>query len=241
MFSFYSPIISASSTIENQKLIEVKINNYLYGSVKQNIKELQVEEVRELKQTLLKYDKAIQENNIDQIAKCESWLKEKGVLNEKELKILSLLNRYQGSQTTTSNGDILGSNCIFSATGDGFMLFPVETEIIKWIQKNIEEQDSVLAGFVLMLLLLVLFYLPVMLVTHLIPFRIAMPHSQVDLNSGTMKVGNQELTPPIKVNLTSFTGITISMPKTSTGNESEEDNSGGFLFVKGYAGKVEEV
>jgi len=121
------------------------------------------------------------------------------------------------------------------------MLFPVETEIIEWIQKNIEEQDSFLAGFVLMLLLLVLFYLPVMLVTHLIPFRIAMPHSQVDLNSGTMNVGDQEFTPPIKVNLTSFTGITISMPKTSTGNESEDDSSGGFLFVKGYAGKVEEI
>jgi len=106
MFSFYSPIISASTTIENQKLIEVKINNYIYGSVKQNTKDLTIEEARELKQTLSKYDKAIQENNIDQIVKCESWLKEKGVLTEKELKILSLLNRFQGSQTTTSNGDI---------------------------------------------------------------------------------------------------------------------------------------
>lgn len=241
MVSFYSPVISASKTIENQEHVKVKINNCIYGSVKQNIKDLTVEEVKELKQVLLKYDKAIEENNFDQIAKCESWLKEEGILNEKQLRILSLLNRHQGSLTTTSNGNISGSNCIFSATGDGFMVFPIEVKTLEWIEEQAEKQENPIGGFVLVLLLIVLFYVPVMLATHLIPFRIAMPHAQVVLNSGTMKVGDQEVTPPVKVNLSFFTGITISTPKTSTDDESEEGSSGGFLFVKGYTGKVEEV
>jgi len=241
IISFYSPVVSASKNIENQELVEVKINNCIYGSIKQDIKYLTVGEVKEIKQILLEYNKAIEENNFDQIAKCESWLKEKGILNEIQLLILSLLNRYEGSSITNSNADISESNCKFSAIGNGFMVFPLEKQIIDWIQKQAENQENFIAGFVIMLLLLVLFYLPVMLVTHLIPFRIAMPHSQVTLNSGTMKVGDQNVIPPIKVNLTSFTGITISTPNFSMDNESGDGNSGGFLFVTGYAGKVEEV
>jgi hypothetical protein len=121
------------------------------------------------------------------------------------------------------------------------MVFPIEKQTIDWIQEQADNQENFIAGFVIMLLLIVLFYIPVTLVTHLIPFRIAMPHSQVTLNSGTMKVGDQNVFPPVKVNLTSFTGITISTPNFSMGNESEDDSSGGFLFIKGYAGKVEEV
>lgn len=241
IISFYSPVVFASKNIENQKHVEVKISNFKYGSIKQDIKYLTVEEVKEINHILLEYDKAIEENNFHQIAKCESWLKEKGILNEKQILILSLLDRYQGSSRTISNVDISESNCRFSAIGNGFMVFPLEKQIIDWIQEQAENQENVIAGFVIMLLLLVLFYLPVMLVTHLIPFRIALPHSQVTLNSGTMKVGDQDLIPPVKVNLTSFTGITISTPNISMDNESGDGSSGGFLFVRGFAGKVEEV
>jgi len=241
IISFYSPAVLASKNTENQELVEVKINNCIYGSIKQNIKYLTIKEVKEIKQILLEYDKAIEENNFDQIAKCESWLKDKGILNEKQFLILSLLNRYQGYSIITSNADISESNLKFSAIGNGFMVFPLEKQIIDWIQEQAENQENFIAGFVIMLLLIVLFYLPVMLVTHLIPFRIAMPHSQVTLNSGTMKIGDQDVIPPVKVNLTSFTGITISTPNFSMNNESRDNSSAGFLFVNGYAGKVEKV
>lgn len=241
IISFYSPVVFASKNTDNQEYVEVKINNSIYGSIKQDIRYLTVVKVKETKQILLEYDKAIEENNFDRISECESWLKENGILDDKQLIILSLLKRYQGSSGTTSNLYYSESNCKFSAIGNGFMVFPLEKQIIDWIQEQAENQENPIAGFVIMLLLLVLFYLPVMFVTHLIPFRIGMSQSQVTLNSGTMKIGDQDIIPPVKVNLTLFTGLTISTPHLSGDNKSGDGNNGGFLFVYGYAGKVEEV
>jgi len=238
--SFYSPVVFASSTID-EELLAVKINHCVYGSTKQDIKYFKLEEVNEIKQILLDYDDAIKENNFVKISRYNSWLEDKGILNEKQILFLSLLNRYQSRASADSGSGISDSNVMFSATGNGFMVFPLEQQIIDWIQEQAENQENVIAALVIIILLLVLFYIPVMLVTHFVPFRIAMPHSQVVLNSGTMKVGDQNLVPPVRVNLTSFTGITISTPNISSNNESKGDTSGGFLFVLGYAGEVEEV
>ena len=239
--SFYSPVVFASKTIENEELLAVKINQCVYSSTKQDIKYFELEEVKEIKQILLEYDEAIKENNFVKISRYNSLLKEKGILNEKQILFLSLLNRYQSSSRTFSDSGISDANIMFSAAGNGFMVFPLEQQIIDWIQEQAENQENVIAALVVILLLLVLFYIPVMLVTHFVPFRISMPHSQVVLNSGTMKIGDQNMIPPLKVNLTSFTGITISTPNFSSDNGSEDDSGGGFLFVVGYAGEVEEI
>jgi hypothetical protein len=239
--TFYSPVVFASKTIDNEELLAVKINNCVFGSTKQDVKYFALEEVKELKHILLEYDDAIKENNFVRIARYNSWLKEKGILNEKQIFLLSLLNQYQASSSDYSDSGISESNVMFSAAGNGFMVFPLEKQIIEWIQDQAENQENIIAALVMIILLLVLFYIPSMLITHFIPFRIGMPHSQVVLNSGTMKVGDQNMIPPVKVNLTSFTGITISTPNFTTNNESGDDNTQGFLFIIGIAGEVEEV
>ena len=38
IISFYSPLVSAHKNIENQEYVEFKINNFIYGSIKQDIK-----------------------------------------------------------------------------------------------------------------------------------------------------------------------------------------------------------
>ncbi|MEF8879668.1 MAG: hypothetical protein V5A64_04685, partial [Candidatus Thermoplasmatota archaeon] len=239
LLTFLSPTTVSLQKDEENKKIAIKTNFFTGLGVQKSSEDLTKEEARELTQILMKYDKAMEQNNINQIKKCESWLKEKGILNNNQLKILRLLDRYQCSSSVTSNGNISESNCIFSANGNGFMYFPIENQVIEWIEENAKEQENVIAGFVVILLLAVFFYVPVMLLTHLIPFRIAMPHAQVTLDNGSMNVGDQDVSPPIKVNLTSFTGITISTPKMSFGNESQENNesdeSSAFLYVKGYA------
>lgn len=234
----YAPHITAHTTINKQQIeitnqdnsIAVTITNYLNGITIPTQKTITQQEANALHHILRQYHHALTTDNTDHQEDCEAWLHEKQLLTPEQLRIIS-------HHTTTKNPV---TSYRFSAVGNGIMLFPAEVSVLEWIIEQVQEQDNFIAQFVLFILLVVLFYTPVMLVTHLIPFRIAMPHGQVRLDSGTMTINGENVPPPATVNLTGFTGITISTPPTSS-DEEENNDDGGFLFVKGIARNIVQI
>lgn len=231
----YAPQVAAQTTITHHQetisnQVTVTITNYLNGQPLPTEKTITKKIANQLRERLTQYHHALTTNDENLIGECEAWLQEKQLLNREQQQILS-----HHSATARSVNSYR-----FSAVGAGIMLFPAEVSVLEWIIEQVQEQDNFIAQFVLFILLVVLFYVPVMLVTHLIPFRIAMPRGQVRLDSGTMIINGENVPPPATVNLTGFTGITISTPPTSDEDNPDNDNPG-FLFVKGIAGNIEQI
>ncbi len=257
IFSTQSPVISANKHIESQEKIKIEINNYLPNKIEKNIKELSKEETNQLREILIEYSEAIKEKDYDKISYCENWLKNKNIIpsnyqnlyiqNIKKIKLLEILNNAfkDRIKTTNLNDNISNSMCYLHATGTGSILFPVEAKILEWMINESEQQNSSLAGLILFILLLVIFYIPVMLVTHLIPFRIALPKGKIILTNGKISTTGTEGHKSLEVtnssnyldmNISWFTGLTIGLPAISNEGVQVSDN---FLFVSGFCFKAE--
>ena len=88
--------------------------------------------------------------------------------------------------------------------------------------------------------ILIPIYLVIMLLTHLVPFRICMPIATINMEDGTMSAiglaGSQTVnvndpSPSHQVTIGGFTGITVSVPNINE-NESELN---GFMFISGFS------
>ena len=248
------PVIISEEQINNNKKVTIETCFYNGLFSNKNKKELTIKEANEIKQILLDLDEALENKNHKSISYFHNLLTKKGIINNNHVKYLSLNDENDSNITY----DIGNNACFFKAKGTGVVAFPLEKRILEWITDEAGDQGG-LGGIILAILLIILFYIPVMLVTHIIPLRVASPNLLVQLNNGTMNSfglqGNKRIDvndtmPPAQVNLSFFTGITIGLPdfnKNSTTNiissdEPQEDESdGGFLFVFGYANKVEEI
>lgn len=245
----FSSAIAKNTTTKSEKIVfETKVFNGL--RLEKNLVELSIEESEEIKQILLDLDEAIRNNDEESILKYKTILKEYGIIDE-------MSSRFILPQNTADllNNDVSNSMCYFHAVGSGLIIFPIEQEIFNKInaaaRNTAEQTDNPLAKIIIYLvvfiLLFVLFCLPVIIFTRLIPFRIMVPSATVQLQEGRMWTrgaqGYKEVTTDdetISVELSYFTGVTISMLPFSFNSESEEDNErNSFMFASGFAFKVE--
>ena len=251
LFTCLYPAVISTEQIEKEKTITVETNLITGLFPQKTTMEMTESEIKELRQILNDLYEAIDNNNQESVEKYQGILVEKGVLNQKHLNFLKINNNNEAP--VNSSYDISNEACLFKAVGSGFIAMPLETSVLEWIVKEASEEGG-LGGIILVVLLSILFYIPVMLVTHLIPFRIGMLSASIQLSNGdmsstglkgrkTVEVNQSDI--PARANLTFFTGITIGIPPISLGNttatyESNEENSeDGFLFVYGWAAKVE--
>lgn len=137
----------------------------------------------------------------------------------------------------SENGDnISNSMCYFNAIGKGIMLFPLGVKIWEAIVRAVRNASSALEALIIYLALVPLFAL-VVLITHLIPFRILMPVGIINMQQGRISslglMGFKRVivdTEPVDVNLSWFTGITFNIPFSENP----------ILFVSGFAVQVVE-
>jgi len=226
--------------------VTVEVNKY-YGKHETIYTDLNPEEIKELENILIKLDNAITNNDETTIKKCEKILNEKGIFGDEYEKFYSqdtmskklkssMLSRF--SKNLPINGDDLSNLlCYFHARGQGMFFFWVEISILQSIVDAMNNASSLIEMFVILIALLP-FYVIAMLMTHIIPFRLLMPLGICRLDSGkTWSMGLKgfkQATPlnneSIMLNVSAFTGITISWPG---------ENSS-FLFVSGIAARVTE-
>ncbi|UCD13566.1 MAG: hypothetical protein JSW60_08415 [Thermoplasmatales archaeon] len=233
--------------IKNNENIVVEINRY-YGKKTEPIRtSVSYEEAEELKEILINLNEAIENNDEEAISRYERILNEKGLFGDEYQEFFSrntfLKNFKPDSYPRISellhklNGDnISNSLCYFNAIGSGVLLFPFGVMIWEAIVRIVKNASSPLAGFILLLALIPVLVM-VMLVTHLVPFRILMSKGIINMQKGTISSlglkGFKRLkvdTEPVNVNISWFSGITFNIPFTN--------NS--FLFVSGIAVRVAE-
>jgi hypothetical protein len=244
----FSSIVS-SHQYESEEKITIETYLYLGVHIKKTIIELTKEEFANLKNNLQKLNNIFDTTNEEDIQKFENTILENGLLDKEDLRILSYMrkvpNYFTNQKHVNSEDDISNSFCYYHASGNGFIYFPIEERVIEWIKNAAEQQENPLAGFVLAILLIAVVYVPVLLFTHLIPFRILLSHAGVEVNDGAMwSIGTQgyKRAEPdqnaVRALVKFFTGITISAPPINQ-DDSQDNDKVGFLFMSGFAGSVE--
>jgi hypothetical protein len=226
--------------------VTVEVNKY-YDNHETIFTELTLEEIKQLEIVLTRLDEAIENSDEKTIQECEEILNGKGLFGNgyeefyskdtisEKLKS-SRLSKY--ARHLGQNGDDLSNlMCYFHATGQGMFFFWVELSILESIL-NVMQNASTLIELLVLFIALMPFYAIGMLMTHIVPFRILMPKGVCRLDAGRVTSiglkGHKKAIPDnnesIMLNVSGFTGITISWPA--------ENNS--FLFVSGIAVRVTE-
>jgi hypothetical protein len=233
---------------KNDKLI-VEVNRYFGGIPELIYTEITPEEAEEIKEMLINLNEAIDNNDEEAIAYYETALNEKGLFGNKyqefysndeiyEMMKKSQLSRFV-KYLPKSNGDNISNQlCYFHAVGNGFMYFTLAVKMIEAITRILENASSPLAALILFLALLPFLAL-ILIFTSLIPFRILMPVGILNMRSGrisSLGLGGfktLEVTEPddVNVNVSYFTGITLSLPI----------GENPFVFISGIAADVRET
>ncbi len=234
---------------ENEEKIIVETNLFIGFNIKKTNISLNIEEFVNLKNSLYKLNNVLDTANREDIQEFENIILNCGLLDKNDLRILSYMRTisdcFTNKKFINSEDNISNSFCYYHAMGKGFIYFPFEEKVIEWIKDTAEQQENPLAGFILAILLIVIVYVPVMLFTHLIPFRILLSYAGVEVNNGVMwsmgTQGYKRIEPdinPVRALVNFFTGITISTPSIDQDDSQDSDNVG-FLFMSGFAGSVE--
>jgi hypothetical protein len=232
---------------EEIETITVEVNKY-YGKQETIYTDLTFEEIEELEKILTILDEAILKNDEKTIKECEKSLNEKGIFGDKYENFYShdfISKKFRSSRLSKFsrilplNGDDLSNlMCYFHARGQGMFFFFAELNILQNIVDAMNNASGLIEAFIIFFALLPI-YVMIMLLTHVVPFRILMPKGICRMDDGKMTsiglkgVKTVEATSSnesVMLNLSFFTGITISWPI--------EDNN--ILFVSGFAVSVSE-
>ncbi|HEC82106.1 MAG TPA: hypothetical protein ENI42_06780 [Thermoplasmatales archaeon] len=230
----FSPVVY-SKEIYQQRSVVVEVNRVSVYGVKRVLSEMSYGDACKLKELLIKLNDAIDKGDSQAVEEYEAQLNEMRLFDNTNLRI-----PVKGVSTVDVMEDnISNSLCYFHAAGKGTILFTLGVKIVELITNAIKNASSLIEALAIAIALLAIFA-PFLLITYLVPFRIAMPISVVDLESGRMatlglngckKVVVDENN-PLSVTLRWFSGVTVNIP---FGQDNES-----FLFVSGFAFSVEE-
>lgn len=233
--------------LQKNETLMVEVNRYYGDNFEPIYTEVSYEQAEEIKEILISLNEAIENNDEEAISKYETILNEKGIFGNNYQEFYSKktfaekmnFSRYSGllKYMEGRNGDNISNNlCYFNAIGQGLILFNLELKLWGAIVRAVENASSPLAGLIIFLALLPFFAL-VLLLTHLIPFRILMPAGAFSFQNGSISsiglMGYKKVVvgpDPIDVNVSWFSGLTINFPISENP----------FLFISGIALEVKE-
>ena len=237
--------------ILNNETLTIETNLYNSRVPKKLLTECTESEILEIIDTLENLNQAIEESNEEEIQNCQEILKEKGLFGKYKYDFFSneeftetydtySQGRFSNYQENTLNGDLDNMFCYFNAIGEGIMVSQLGIKAFEAFQRIVSNASGFLEAFILTLIFLP-FVLVIMVLTGLIPFRILMPEGLVYMEDGRLstlgingfkRVTVEDGDPPVSVNLSFFTGLSISIPgNADTGRKA-------FTFVSGPAIRV---
>lgn len=244
--------ISANNIKEIQSSENVNILvNQQYGKKPHTIETgVTIEEVEEIKELIINLEEAITNNDKEAVSYYGKQLNSKGIFgneyqefytNEEYNQRLNLDKRVNLYNKLTSKADDNFSNtfCFFNAIGKGLLVSNLGLKMWEALVRIISNASGFLEAFILIIIFLPL-VLTVIVLTGFIPFRIMMPNGAVVMEDGKItSIGLQGLkretvTEQVIVNMSWFTGISISIP----GNE--ETGRDPFCWISGFAVQVYE-
>jgi hypothetical protein len=246
----YSITASNLEYMESEENVDIEVNKY-YGKSPISYKtRVNIKEAEEIKEILINLNEAITTNDEKAISYYEKQLNSKGIFGDEyqefysndELKQKNKIDKKSNLMKLLGdkNGDDVSNLfCVFNAIGTGIFVSYIGVLALEAVVRIISNASSGIEALILLLIFLPL-ALTVVLLTSLVPFRILMPRGLVQMESGRMSTlglkGFKRLTVEeeiVTVNLSLFTGLSISIPGN---NETGRD---AFVFASGFAFAVE--
>ncbi|KYK32562.1 MAG: hypothetical protein AYK22_07355 [Thermoplasmatales archaeon SG8-52-3] len=250
----FSSSITASNLeeITSTEKVCIIVNKYIGNPSEKIETEVNIEEAEEIKEILINLNEAINNNDNEKISFYEKQINNKGIFGNNYQKFNSnedYLQRLKSNQNSplfkllgNKNGDNLSNIlCFFNAIGNGIFASYIGVLALEGFMRLLNNASSFAEMFVIIIVFLPL-ALTVVVLTGLIPIRILMPKGIVYMEQGritSVGLGGVKRvtvdTEPVSVNLSLFTGLSISIP----GNEDTgRDN---FVFASGIALRVAET
>ncbi|RLF29563.1 MAG: hypothetical protein DRN05_01495 [Thermoplasmata archaeon] len=195
--------------------IETKI--YHNGYIKKILTEVTIKEAEEIKECIKKLNEAINYGNKRDIMKYQSVLAEKGILGEKPGRIPYInlgKNIFLSSEENISN-----MLCYVNAVGEGMLIFTIGA-ILGLLASN---------GIILPIPI----YIIILFLTHVVPFRIALPIGILTIEKGSISTIGIEGLRKIETINTSITGFVCGFNGLTINIPSVDGNW--FLFISGFA------
>ena len=190
----FTPAIALNS-IDNQKIVVVETSINYGKSIKKIETELGTQEAEELKEILTNLNNAIKQDDKKSISYYESLLNEKGILGKEHKNIFSkkniekfysriqnlpLLKKLNSKIESLSKTDISNTFCITNIAGSGFMLYTIGLLLTVPTLMLV----NIFGEAILTVLLPI--YVLILLITHLIPFRILLPAAVINVEEGSI-------------------------------------------------------
>jgi len=248
----YSITASNLQRINTTETVKIEVNQY-YGNPYNTIEtEVSIKEAEEIREILINLNEAIISNDKDAIDFYEKKLNDKGIFeneyqefysNEEYNQILKSNKRgklinFLGSKNGDDVSNIL---CFINAIGNGLFVSYIGSLALEAFLQLIGNASSFAEMFVIFIVFFPLVLITIVF-TGFIPIRIFMPRGHVYLEQGrisTIGLGGVKRATvdidPVTVNLSFFTGLSISIP----GNE--DSGRDPFVFASGIALRVEQI
>ena len=236
VFAALTPAAGAN-ILSKEKNIPVTTAIYTQGGVEEVTVNLTKQDVRVVEQHLKQLNNALIIGDETRVLSILSFLKSKGLFRENVDRINSLLKHSSAAFTepkgllssvySLSAGENLSNVlCYVNAVGRGLIIFTIGY-LLAMLANN---------GVVLPIQL----YLLILVITHLVPFRVLLPVGVLSLEEGGVSTfglnGFQRLDvngATLSLVLTGFTGLIINIPFS-------QSESGSFLFLSGLSLMVRE-
>jgi hypothetical protein len=241
-----SIIASNIEEIPSNENIKILVNQFYSTKPKTIETTVNFEDAEEIKQILINLNEAITNSDKVAISYYEKQLNDKGIFGEKYQnffsndEVVQKLESYKrldmlSLPITTNDDNISNSLCFLNAIGKGIMVSYFGVKLWEAFQRIVRNASSVIEAFILILIFLPFVALGILL-TSLIPIRIAMPRGMIYLEEGRISsIGLQGFKreevsgESLSVNISWFTGLSINIPGN---NETGRDS---FMFVSGFA------
>lgn len=236
----FFPTVSAGNNLnEHDDKANLEIYKVGISGIKKVSKVIDYDKAIKLKNLLLLLDEALERGDTKAVNSYRKEIEKLGVLDEEDLRVATLTWRFSPRSRVGDN--ISNILCYFHAVGYGIIYFPIILKIIEYINNAIKNTSSPLSALAMIITLFAIFS-PIIVLSYLIPFRIAMPIGVVRMEEGKIwslglngfKRITVEEDNPVSVNVSWFTGITLHL------SMSRDNRSENFLFMSGFAAHVEE-
>ena len=233
----FSPVVSSRS-LDHQKSVTVEVNKIGISGIKKVLTKISYDEACKLRELLIRLDEALSAGNLRAVRKYESEINGLGIFGDSYQKIPVPMAI---SSTAVEDDNISNTLCYFHAAGRGTIYFTFTLKLVEMIKQAVKNATS-LIGALAVIIAMIAIFAPIIILTYIVPFRMAMPVGMVRVENGSVssfgtrgykKVEVKE-NETFDVNISWFTGITINIPF------GKSNESGNFLFVSGFALSVEE-
>ncbi|RLF27233.1 MAG: hypothetical protein DRN01_02925 [Thermoplasmata archaeon] len=236
VFAALTPVTGAN-ILSKEKNIPVTTAIYTQGGVEEVTVNLTKHDVRVVEQQLKQLNNALIIGDETRVLSILSFLKSKGLFRENVGRVNSLLKHSSAAFTEPKGllssvyGSLADENlsnvlCYINAVGRGLIIFTIGYLLAMLVNNGV--------------VLPIQLYLLILVVTHLVPFRVLLPVGVLSLEEGGVSTFGLNGFQRLEVNgdsvslvLTGFTGLIINIPFS-------QSESGPFLFLSGLSLMVKE-